>query len=558
MIEKSTKFGYKHSYMLLMSAIIAIGCFLVIYGWYPLDVTNDTWLIRGYDFTDIIPHYAGWCQFRISSWKFPLGLADTMAIREGTFITYTDSIPYLALFFKLLNPILPETFQYFGWFTLVCFILQAIAAGLLLERKTKNYVLIAIGELFFLTNPVLIERTFKHTALGAQWLILFSLYFYLEYRNKEKESKLPWQMVLFTTLTVGIHPYFLPMVMIFVLLIVIEAVMKRHKWWKTVGFTVLSVLCPILVGYSIGAIGNGVENIRSGYGYFSMNLNSLFNPQSSGEFQWSYILPVRGQILGNYDGFNYLGMGVLLLIPITVLVVIFRTVMEKEFRKQWLGFMKKNALFIVCLLFLTCFAITNTITWDDQVLATFPLPEKLLELCNIFRASGRMFYPVYYTIILAELYCIITIPKKWMSYVILTVVLFVQLFDMRAVFVDKHVEMREKYYDEGTLLQDEVLNAIEGKEIVVIMENADPDFKKVVAAWAGKKGMATAYSVANSGTYMDSLVFSMQCEQNITMGIVDDKILYVTQNAELAGWLDMLYEELGLERHIRGNSYFYY
>ena len=141
---------------------------------------------------------------------------------------------------------------------------------------------------------------------------------------------------------------------------------------------------------------------------------------------------------------------------------------------------------------------------------------------------------------------------------ILTVVLFVQLFDMRAVFVDKHVEMREKYYDEGPLLQDEVLNAIQGKEIVVIMENADPDFKKVVAAWAGKKGMATAYSVANSGTYMDSLVFSMQCEQNITMGIVDYKILYVTQNAELAGWLDMLYEELGLERHIRGNSYFYY
>ena len=169
-----------------------------------------------------------------------------------------------------------------------------------------------------------------------------------------------------------------------------------------------------------------------------------------------------------------------------------------------------------------------------------------------------MFYPVYYTIILAELYCIITIPKKWMSYGILTVALLVQLFDMKAVFVDKHVEMREKYYDEGTLLQDEVLNAIEGKEIVVIMENADPDFKKVVAAWAGKNGMATAYSVANSGKYMDSLVYSMQCEQNITAGIVDDKIVYVTQNAELAGWIDMLYEELGLERYVRGNSYFYY
>ena len=84
--------------------------------------------------------------------------------------------------------------------------------------------------------------------------------------------------------------------------------------------------------------------------------------------------------MGNYDGFNYLGLGVLLFVPITALVVVLRTVMEKEFRKQWLGFLKKNALFIVCLLLLTCFAITNTITWDDQVLATFPLPEKLFEL----------------------------------------------------------------------------------------------------------------------------------------------------------------------------------
>ena len=170
---------YKRSVMYALSVCLAATVFLLIYGVYPLDVTNDIWIIRGYDFTDIIQHYAGWCHFRISQWHFPLGLADTLSLCEGTYITYTDSIPYVAILFKLLNPILPQTFQYFGWFALLCFILQAIAAGLLLERRTKNYILILLGEVFFLTNPVVIERTFKHTALGAQWLGLFWLYLLL-------------------------------------------------------------------------------------------------------------------------------------------------------------------------------------------------------------------------------------------------------------------------------------------------------------------------------------------------------------------------------------------
>lgn len=70
--------------------------------------------MAGYDESDIIQHYSGWLAFRNSEWSFPLGLAKDMAIEDGTYISFTDSIPWVAIFFKLFNQFLPETFQYFG------------------------------------------------------------------------------------------------------------------------------------------------------------------------------------------------------------------------------------------------------------------------------------------------------------------------------------------------------------------------------------------------------------------------------------------------------------
>ena len=67
-----------------------------------------------------------------------------MAYGDGTYITYTDSIPYVAIICKLFAGILPETFQYFGWFTLGCFALQGIGAGLLIMRKYHSYWKIAV------------------------------------------------------------------------------------------------------------------------------------------------------------------------------------------------------------------------------------------------------------------------------------------------------------------------------------------------------------------------------------------------------------------------------
>ena len=113
---------------LIIPCLLGGALFIIIYGLTPLNVQNDSWIMAGYDETDIIQHYSGWIAFRNSEWAFPIGLAGDMACEDGTYISYTDSIPWVAIIFKLIRGILPDTFQYFGIYTLLCYILQGVAA----------------------------------------------------------------------------------------------------------------------------------------------------------------------------------------------------------------------------------------------------------------------------------------------------------------------------------------------------------------------------------------------------------------------------------------------
>ena len=216
--------------LFLLGALIGTGVFLCLYGTSTLHPGNDAWILNGYDEWDIQQHYAGWMLFRNSHWSLPLGLADTIAVPDGTVISYTDSLPWVSIFFKLLRGALPTTFQWFGWYTLACFALQGAAGALLCGRNTsersvwQGWALPLLGALLFCMLPTLWERAFRHTALASQWLILFALYFYLEYRQALAAGRepFPWQFPLLAFAAVGIHPYFLPPVMVCALLAAVE------------------------------------------------------------------------------------------------------------------------------------------------------------------------------------------------------------------------------------------------------------------------------------------------------------------------------------------------
>lgn len=306
---------------IVIAGIIGFLVALLIYGITPLDVTNDKWIYNGYMEPDIIQHYAGWLNYRNSEWSFPLG----KIVGLGTYcnyISFTDSIPLFAIFFKLFRVILPTTFQYFGIYVFLCFALQGIFAYKILERFIDNKIYRFLGILLFLISPVMIERAFRHTALASHWIILASIYLYFKSLDEKKLSA--WY-ILCVSAAVLIHPYFIPMIFAFMLAYTLQHIFsKEKKSLRVLIVWICSIAACGVIGWLVGLFGwiSAIHSKTIGaYGYFTTDLNSIINPVSQSYPylipSWSVFLPVQDYAINTMcDGFNYMGIGVLVTFPI--------------------------------------------------------------------------------------------------------------------------------------------------------------------------------------------------------------------------------------------------
>lgn len=540
-------------------AILGIILFVMLYGITPLDVTNDAWIMAGYDEDDLTQHYAGWVQFRSSEWSFPIGMIEDMAESTGTMLSFTDSIPLLAIIFKAFDFMLPETFQYFGWYNLLCFILQAIAGYKLVRRKSDSMMFCYMGTLFFLFSPILWERAFRHSALASHWFILFALLIYLKSRDARRsgEQSFPKAYIMLNVLTVLIHPYFLPMVMIFTTLTVWENIIEFRSYVKNVVFFLVNAGTAFLAGWFIGALGWGVESSRFGYGYFSMNLNALVNPKSLGGYDWSVFIPELPQMSGNYDGFNYLGVGMLFLLILMIGLLVRKVckdiLHEGVEMKRWL---RTNIWFLLAMFFMTVFAVSNVVSFNDKELLSIPLPYRIYELCGIFRASGRMFYPVYYVLYTCIIYQLTEYPKPKTAFIVLMAGLFIQAADLSGVMAEKHQAMVENADYRSLLDETELAELAQGHRKITVSEVWDIIELQRLSVWAGKNGLKTSYSIANSGTYQEADLLASEEIETLKSGEYDKTIIYVTQNPEvLKNWLRNLDED-GIATYYY-NDYYY-
>lgn len=410
--------------LLLGGAALGAAAFLVILGVSPLDVTNDAFCRGGYIEKDIQQHYAGWLFYRQSELAFPLGIATNINTPQGLSIAYTDSIPLLAVLFRLLSPSLPPVFQYFGWFTLLCLMAQGAVGARLLGLYLKGVCAPLLGDLLFVFSPVLWERVLRHTSLAAQFLVLGALYYYFLGRRTGRYRF--WGLFALNILAITIHPYFVPMTYAITLALLLEYAASKREYLRPALWMLADLVLTVAAGWALGLFyGTATGGSDALYGYFGMNLNSLWNPAGVNGVDWSLFLPKQNQVGGNYDAFAYLGAGVLV-----GLVICAAALMTRRPRKilEWLH--RHWALFAVCLI-LTLFAVSNVITANGVTLATLPLPASLIRLFSVFRSGGRLFWPVYYLLMLAACVGVSRLFKRpKLIPVVLAVLAAVQLLDV--------------------------------------------------------------------------------------------------------------------------------
>lgn len=521
-----------------MGALIGVAAFLLIYGTPPLDVQNDAWIYQGFVEKDVTQHYAGWTNFRSSDWSFPLGKAENLMYSAGTIISFTDSIPLLSIGLKLISPILPETFQFFGWYTLLCFVLQGIAAMYLLSLFTDQKILLGLGAVLFAFSPIMIERAFRHTALASHWLILFSLYLYFK-AQRQRFEKFPTAFVALNALAIGIHPYFLPMTMGITFAAALQGGIEKRRVGKPLGALALNVAAALLTGIVIGAIGSGIRADSWGFGYFAMNVNAPINPVSLDVPSWSIFLKRLPLVLGHYDGFNYLGVGVLSALFFCCGHFLLRGRGIKDLPSKFKPVVKAHGVLLLVLAILAVFALSNDVYLNETRILWYRLPSIVLKICSIFRASSRMFYPVYYIIFLAATVYLTRRSGRKMAAMLLAFFVALQIVDISPALAQKYAYFNNQAMTAETYDGEVWQFVADHYEFFYLCEENETytNLFRELAIYTGKNGLKSNLPIANRSADDHTARLVEVRERLIAGELPSDLYAYVVLADEDLGWV---------------------
>lgn len=433
-ISLEKQYFYKKKFVFISGCLIGALIFICIYGIKVLDFTYDGWLMTG---GDLSQHYMGWRIFRKSGWNFPIGLMDGATYPFKVSTIYMDTIPIFAITFKIISPILPETFQYFGLWGIMSFMLQGGIAALIIEKVSKNVSLCILSSLFFIVQPIVISRMFAHTALAGQWIILLAIYMYIELDEQYsiKNKMLIW--ALLSWLSTMIHMYFVPMIMILNFCFWIKEYLKNRKLIFSISSIFISIITILITLFILGAFYGSVSIGSDGLGFYSANINALFNPIGFSYFLKDLPLATSGQ----YEGLAYLGFGVLTLL----IIVIFLELDEiesynfKEFKSYPLSHTNKFTLLIATIM-LIVLALSPKIGLNSKILLDVKYPKIVEKLLSVFRSSGRFMWPVCYLIIIYTIKELSIRSKRVQLSIIIIICSILQIGDLSNILIQKKEE----------------------------------------------------------------------------------------------------------------------
>ena len=362
----------------------------------------------------------GWEFFRNDSWKFPLGFNPNYGLEFGNSIVFTDSIPLLAFIFKLFKNFLPENFQYFSLWIVLSIYLQLLFSYLIIFNLTKNFYFSIISMFFFILAPVFLHRSGINLSQVGQWIILFS--FYIELNNSKLKPMLRGVNLILSSL---INFYFTMMLIILNSLTYLFLLIKQKSLYKNI-FMEIILIYPLLfltmyiAGYFMI---NPEDALGGGYGYYNLNLNSLFNPSGFTQpayFNWSILMPKLPFHNGGYEGFSYLGIGGFFLLFFAILSF-FKNI--REF------FISKKEILSIFLVFLAL-SISHNIKFGEVNILSIDLNNYILGILSIIRSSGRLIWPVYYLIFILGIFFIFNYFSGKKRFIILIFLLLTQLIDL--------------------------------------------------------------------------------------------------------------------------------
>ena len=413
-----------------------------------LAFNNVDWLLGGADTSN---SQNAWTFFKNDKWYFPLAKNPNYGLEIGTSVIFTDSIPILALLFKLFKNFLGENFQYFSLWIFLCFFLQLLISFLILEKITKNFHFSFLSSVFFVLSPIFLYRLGMHLALGGQWIILFA--YYINLCIEKEKAKIYWIcLIVFSSC---VHAYFTAMLFVIYSCNVLSEFIETKRIKKAIIDIFIPALILILFMYLLGYFDNSIINsVSIGYGIFGLDLFGIFDPSTeTSQLNWSYFIDdIPGTSI---EGFNYFGVGGLILIFTSIIFFLFNSAKDKNY---FLYFFLRNKTYLLILFVFSFWAITTNIHYKGELLLSLPIHKYLFGVLSIFGATGRFFWPVYYLLIIFSLIYIFKKIKKKHSLLLLYFIIFLQLVDINPALKNFFIE--KKHLSSFTQLKDPIWKSL--------------------------------------------------------------------------------------------------
>ena len=461
--------------------LICILFFGFIYGFRVLNPNYVDWIFA--DAGDISQHYVGWKAYRLGAWTFPVGVVNTVSYPTYISVIHTDSIPLLAFLFKLVSFCLPKTFQYLGLYGLICFVLQGIFSFRILRKYVDSKLVLFISMIFFMIVPSMLFRMFYHTALASHWLIILALetiYLYDEFRDGKK---IYWLWGIISFLTVTVHLYYLVMCGIILVGYIVMDIINSKKIRKSIILLGIYILVALITLWIFGGFVNLGKSDNFGFGLFSYNLNGLINSQG-----YSFFVSPLPMLSEQYEGFSYLGLGVIILSLIALFLGI------RWFIKDGISSYKGMIIsFVVIGVLCTFVALSPQAYFGEKLIYDLKLPKFILNFWGTFRSTGRFIWPLIYIITITSIVILVKRLKYKTVLIILSICALVQVRDMWEYLADTREYYSKKVVmNDKSIIKNTYMNQIGSDKnislLVLVSKDLSDSDKIYYADWALSHG----------------------------------------------------------------------
>ncbi len=361
---------------------------------------------------------------RDRTWHLPLAATDRL-LSDGqpVSIVYTDSAPWIAIAAKAVG-LDAGSINTIGLTSCLNFLLQPLAVvALLLAAGVRRAEVIALGAVLGSLLPAWYFRTSVHIALSSHWLIVLALALTVG----AVRSGVSWAIVgglcALGAFAIGIHAY------LFVMVAAVAAGglladLARNGWPALPRAAMGLVLFLAASAASAWLLGYGVGGGADGFGVYTMNLLSPFVPQISGIRE--LLTGDSGTIIdatgGQYEGYNYLGAGLLLTLVLAALVWALAGSATPSSPRR-----RAAIPLVLALAALTVLALSNHVFAGHVQVLSVAVPGQ--AILNNVRGSGRLFWPVSYALLALALATLDRVPRRGLVALALVLAVALQVLD---------------------------------------------------------------------------------------------------------------------------------